>query len=129
MPRTSWLIEKNVNGSWINDGTIYAPNDSMNLDTTANMSENQLADGSKAFLTPEVKYLDDPISMTWLGLDYSDGIITKLRNYVKNLDYLRITDSKGETYIGKFTNIRRVWLSGIDDTIDIETTFKIIPVA
>jgi len=123
MGRNTWSVEK-LNGTWANDGTIYRPNENVGLNLNATQSKVKLANGDVAYITAETKYNQEPIVFRWLDLAESDSMIDKVRNYVINQDYLRITDHNSDTYTGRFIYIQRVWLSGVEDTYDIEVGFE-----
>lgn len=124
MPRGTWAIEKKTAGVYGSDGTIYRPNENLSVDLTSNQVKNKLADGSNCFITPEIKYVKEPLSFVWLAVDYSDSFRSKLENYVINQDYLRITTHQSETLIGRFIFVRRVWLSGETEMVDLEAGFE-----
>lgn len=124
MARNTWDVEVRQSGTtFVSDGTIYRPNDILNVDlnTTANIIV--LADGSRAFVTPENKFLRQTIRFIWLEIPNSDSLRTQVENYVINQDYLRITTHLSEQLTGRFTFVRRIWLRGVDDTYDIEAGY------
>ena len=123
--RTNWSVEKWITNAWVADGTIYKSNQNLGVDIVATQSKVQMTDGSYAFFTPETVYNKEPLTFQWLEIAPSDAFVTKISNYVKNGNYLRLTDSLGETYTGKFIALRRVWLLGIEDTWDLEGTFEV----
>lgn len=126
MARNSWTMHTSTdNGdNWDADGTIYVPNESMALDEKGTQTKIRLADGSNAFVTPETKYNIEPLLMRWMAIDEDDGIVAKVRDYCRNQTYCKITDHNADTYIGRFISCRRIWLSGVEDTLDIEVTFE-----
>jgi hypothetical protein len=124
MARSSWTIEKLVGISYVSDGSIYRPNESVTFEMTATQKRVALANGDSAFVTPETKYVKEPLTFTWLLIPESDGLKSKIENYVINQDYLRITNHLGEYYIGRFTQVRKLFLVGEEDTYEIEATFE-----
>lgn len=122
--RGTWNIEKKSGVSYVSDGTIYRPNENLSVDLTSTQTKIQLADGSNAFVIPEIAYNKDPLRFVWLSIEQSDTFRTKIENYIINSDYLRITTHLSETLIGKFTYIRRVWLTGEADVYDLEAGFE-----
>ncbi len=123
MARNTWNIEKK-NGSYANDGTIYRPNDDVSVDLMSTQNKSRLANGSNVFVTPETKVSKQPLSFVWLEIPQSDSFRTKIEAYVTNGDYLRITTHLSETFIGRFINVQRVWLSGKEDTYDLQAAFE-----
>lgn len=126
MARSYWAVEKWNGATFVADGSIYKSNSSMDISITGTMSKVKLADGSNAFFSPEVLYVNEPIIFQWMEIYPSDAFVTKIVNYVKNQDYLRLTDSLGTTYTGKFVSFRRIWLTGVDDTWDLESNFEVM---
>jgi hypothetical protein len=124
MARNTWQIEKWNGAIWISDGTIYRPNANVDLDFSSTQSKVKLANGGNAFITPETLYNTEDITFEFLELEPTDSFYTQIIDYIKNQDYLRITTHLNETLTGKFTTIKRVWLSGVDDTFDFQVTFQ-----
>jgi len=126
MARNTWAISTSTdNGqSWTPDGAIYVPNESVSLTDIGTQSKVVLADGSQAFVTPETKYIKQPFVMRWMAIEEDDAFLNKIRNYCRNQSYCKITDHNADTYIGKFISHRQIWLSGIEDTYDIEVSFE-----
>ena len=119
-----WVIEVQYsNNSWHVDGQIPRPNENLELETISTETTVKLANGGEANVTPEVRSLKQPFNMTWI--DASSSFRTQIANYIDNRETVRITTHLGETFIGRFTSIKRVWLTGVSpDQIDIQITFK-----
>ena len=125
MARTNWTIQKLVGASYQADGNLYAPNESMSDDLVSTQSKTGLADGSNTYMLPSTKYNKEALKFVWLEVPLSDvAFKNKISNYVMNADYLKITDSLANTYIGRFTYVRRIWILGVADTWDLEAGFE-----
>lgn len=124
MSRSTWTVEKWVSSAWVSDGSIYRPNENLSYDLTSNQTKVKLADGSNAFILPETAYNKEPMTFTWIEIPNTDGLKTKINNYVINQDYLKITDHLFEDLIGRFITIRAVLISGVENTYDIEAIFE-----
>ena len=121
--RGTWAVEKLVSGSYVSDSTIYRPNENFSLAVSSNQAKMKLADGSWAYVSPETKYSSEPFTFRWLEILETDTFETKIEDYVKNQNFLRITDHLSNTYTGTFIISRRVWIVGTVDTFDIEAVF------
>ena len=89
MARTYWNIYYQESSlSWVADGTIPRPNDVLNYETISTQTAIQLADGSKAYITPEIKSLKNPLIFLWYMDDgtYKD----KIEAYILNNEYIKI---------------------------------------
>ncbi len=124
MARSTWTIEEWNGSSWVSDGTIYRPNQNADITVTSNQKKMPLADGSNAYVLPEILYSKEPITFFYLEIPETDTFRSKLENYVINQDYVRITTHLGETYTGRFLYAKRVWLTGTTDTYDLEVSFE-----
>jgi len=124
MARNTWGVELWSGTVWGSDGTIYRPNENLSIEIMGTQSKVALANGGNAFFTPETKYVPQDIVFQWFEIYPSDSFLNKIRDYVRNGSYLRITDHLSNPYYGKFVTIRRVWLKSVDDTFDIESTFQ-----
>lgn len=123
MARQLWNIFTWNGSSWDADGTVYRTNRDLELSRTSNQTKMKLADGTEGRVTPETKFVRDSTTFTWLALDFSDGLKTKVQGYITNHTKIKITTQKSEDIIGYFLYIRRVWLSGVEDTEDLEAGF------
>jgi len=125
MARNTWSMSTSTNNgsTWTSDGTIYRPNEALTLSLAGTQQTLNLADGSLAYLIPETKYHKGDVTFRWLSIAYSDGLRTKIENYVINQNYCKITDHNSNTLIGRFMSVRQVWLTGLEDTYDIEANF------
>jgi hypothetical protein len=127
MSRSSWTIEKWNNSllTWESDGTIYRPNSDLNEEKTSNEQKFMLADGSAAFVAPEVPYSDGELTFTWLGLENTD-LRDKINTYIENYDYLKITSHiAGRTYIGTFISLVETEIVGKESEYDLSAIFRI----
>ena len=121
MARTYWNVYIYSGGSWVADGQIPTPNDTLTLGLSSTLKKINLADGDQAFITPETKYNKNDITFIWFS---DDGTVkSKIENYVKNNTKVKIIDSQNNEHIGRFTNIRSRWIVGIETTYDIEADF------
>ena len=124
MSRGTWSIDYKSGVSWVSDGTIYRPNTDFPLLTLGTQSKLRLADGSSVFMTPETKFLPEAVQFMWLELAYTDALINKIKTYVQNQTYLRITTHQSDILYGKFISISRVWLvAQSPDEMDIQASF------
>lgn len=126
MNRNTWDIytQTGSGGSWeLTDAVFYRPNENMEQVVTSTIATTQLANGANAFVSSEVKYNYDPITMSFLALEYDDEFRALLADYVKNGTYLKIVDQENNEMIGMFSNVSQVWLSGMDNTVDLSATF------
>jgi hypothetical protein len=123
MARTYWNIYYQESaGSWIADGTVPRPNDTLSYDYQSNQTTVQLADGSKAYITPETKYTRNQLTFMWYQ---DDGTYkTKIQNYIINNEYLKIECHTGTNFIGRFIGLKSSHLTGQDDVYDLEATFE-----
>jgi len=122
MARTYWNIYIYSGGSWVADGQIPVPNDTLDLGLTSTLQKIQLADGDQAFIVPETKYNKDNLTFIWRN-DTDGSIKSKIESYVQNNTKVKIVDSLSNEHIGRFTNIRSHWIVGIETTYDIEAEF------
>lgn len=122
--RSEWSIEYQSSGLlWIADGTIYTPNDNFARELISTQTTVILANGSKAYVTPEIKYNYGTISFIWYD---DDGTMKdKISSYITNQEKLRITTALSEQIIGKFISLRYTLLLGIDTTYDLEAVFEV----
>lgn len=124
MSRNTWTVEiLESNNVYSSDGTIYRPNEDLEIQLNSTHNKIILADGSFAFVTPENKSNKGQLTFVWYNIDDSDGIISKIENYIDNGDIIRITTHLSHTYTGKFIYLTKTHLTGIEDTFDIQTQF------
>lgn len=126
MSRSSWNVEIWDGSDFVADGSIYRSNENLGIEIMGTQSRVPMANGDNAFFSPETKYVPQDLVFQWLEIYPSDPFINKIRDYVRNGSYLKITDHLGNIYYGKFMNLRRVWLKGIDDTFDLESQFAVM---
>lgn len=121
--RNTWVVYKIIGMTWTLDGTIYRPNDSMTLQKVATQSRVQLSDGSKAYVTPSIKYLNDQLTFIWY---FDDGTTkTKIENYVNNQTDLQIVDHNSVGYYGRFISVSSALAVGMaPDTFDVQAVFE-----
>jgi hypothetical protein len=126
MSHGTWNIYKKVGATWTADGTIYRPNEDLELPITSTMSKVALADGDVAYVTPTTKYSTDPFTIKWYE---DDGTMkTKIEGYIQNQNDIKIVDHLANNYYGRFTSINSTWLKGRADTAyDIQVVFEQIP--
>jgi len=125
--RQSWSIYIEASGDqWDADGTIYRPNDDLDINVISTQTKTKLADGSNAFVNPETKSVKEPIRLLWLELTDSDynNLRAKIQAYIDAGTKVKIVDHNSDEYIGRFLNVRRIWLVGIEDTEDLEAVFE-----
>jgi len=123
--RGNWnIFYEDSGGTWVADGTISPPNENLDIGRKTTKIEKKLVTGDIAHMTPEVKYVKEELVFRWL-LD-NGTIKTKIETYLQDQLHIKIIDSNADEYIGYFTNIRRVWISGTEsDEYDIDATFII----
>lgn len=125
MARGTWDVYVNESGSsWTDDFDLYIPNIDLSEEKISNQRNIILADGSKAFFTPETKYAYQNLTFSWQWIVVADGLISKIEDYITDNDRLKIVTHLSVEYIGYFTNINKMHLVGQDpDAWDIEATF------
>lgn len=117
-----WLIEvENSGGTFISDGYIQRPNEDMETAYVSTTTKIKLADGSYGFMTPEIKRVKESFNMFFANT--TSAFRTQIEDYMLNGDKVRITTHNGETFTGKFIELKRVWFSGIEDSFDINVIF------
>ena len=119
-----WTTElENSGGTWILDTALPRSQEDIERIYLSTQQKIKLADGSNAFVTPEIKRIKEPISFTWF--QSTSALRTQIETYMLNGDKLRITTHTGETFIGRFISIQRVWLVGTEpDEYDNMVTFE-----
>jgi len=123
--RGTWTIARKVADVWGDIGTIYRPNSNLPLQKMSTQTGVRLANGSIGYISPETKYNDDSLKLTWGYLPKT--YVDQIEAYVEGLWDLRITDHNSTIYYGRFVNITSVWLVGEDDKYDVSAEFQIIP--
>jgi len=120
---SNWSIYiQTSNLGWDADTAISRPNQDMETKIVSTTSKIRLADGSDAFVTPETYRTKEPFSMFWA--DTTSTLRTQLTTYIENGDIVKIVTHTSEEFIGRFTDMSRVWFSGIDDSYDVMVTFQ-----
>ena len=109
-------------GEWESDGTIRKPNDNLSLNVTSTQTKVVLADGSNAFVNPEVLYTKDSLNFIWMEDD--GDLKAQIESYIANGDYIKIVSETAGDFIGRFTSVSVVWLKGVADTFDISAIFE-----
>jgi len=118
-----WAIEVFESGStYVSDGYIQRPNEDLQMSRVSTMQKVKLADGSNGFITPETKYIKEPLSMFFA--DVTSAFITQLEGYITDGDKVRITTHTGIIFTGRFISYTRVWFTGIEESYDINVTFE-----
>ena len=121
--RSYWTIQTNDSGDvWSNYGTIPRPNDNFPLGTTGTLIPQQLANGGLAAIQPENKYNYEPLQFVWYA-DTDAVIKAQIESYVKLATRFKIIDHLANEYVGIFTQVMPIWISGISDEFDISATF------
>lgn len=126
MARGTWSVEIWNGATFVADGVIYRPNENLAIEITGTQGKVALANGDNAFFSPETKYVPQDLVFQWFEIYPSDAFLNKIRDYVKNGSYLKVTDHLTNIYYGKFMTMRRVWIKGVEDTFDIESTFQVM---
>lgn len=122
MARTYWDVYYDIGAGWVADGTLPRPNDTLTYNYSSTQTTVQLADGSKAYISPETKSNKETITFVWY---WDDGTYkTKIENYINNNTYLRIVTHVPVHLVGRFTSLRASHVVGLDDSYDLEATFE-----
>lgn len=128
MSRTNWPVEvyNPFTFGFDADGDLFAPNANFEVGRLSTETKVILADGGDSFFTPEIFVNPQPINFIWEAVDLT--FINKLRGYVNNNKFLRITDHNGVQYLGKFVDVKPVWILGVEpDEYDIVGVFWVQP--
>jgi len=126
MSRNTWSIYYAESGDdWIADGNIFIPNVDISDEIVSTQQTVILADGSKAFITPETKSNVQTISFSWMLITADDNLISKIKTYIQDNTRLKIVTHLSEEYIGKFISLRKTHLVGISpDQWEVEAIFE-----
>lgn len=128
MARLSWNVFVQDSGDeYTADGTIYRPNETLEIPKISTEVKTKLATGDNAFITPSTKSVYQPISFMWLELSDSDfnNLRAKLVAYMDASTTIKITDHNAVDYIGRFTSIESNWIVGKEtDEYDVEVIFE-----
>jgi len=125
MARGTWNVSKWNGTSWDAELPMYRPNENLAIERISTQNKIVLADGSKAYFIPETKYSKEPMTMQFFEIDNDDAFWGRMEDYVENNDYLKIIDHLGTETTGKFVSIKRVWLTSVEDTYDLELVFEV----
>lgn len=126
MSRGTWTINRWSSGDvWVDDGTMYRPNSSLIDNKDSTRTTIILADGSKAFYTPETTYNESSLTFEWKFLEIDDSMIEKILDYIDDEERIKITTHNGENYIGYFTNYKKTELVGHNPSyVDFTAIFE-----
>ena len=122
---STWNVYVQSSGEvWTLDGTISRPQESMEMERVSTQQQSILITGDTSFMTPETKTLLSPVTFVWY--EQAEALKTQLEEYMTSNDYIKITTHIAKTFIGRFTSVRPMWLTGRDgDFYDIFATFTI----
>ncbi len=102
---------------------FYRPNENLETKRQSNLQVIKLVDGSEAFIFPEIKFLKETTNMFFANT--TSAFRTLIEDYITHGDKVKITTHTGETIIGYFIDMARVWLVGVSpDAYDISVTLK-----
>jgi len=105
------------------DGTIPRPNENLETEVISTRQKIALANGSSAFVSPETKSVKQPFTMFFA--DTTSALRSQIQDYIDVDDRVKIITHTGEQFIGKFMNMKRVWLIGVEpDSYDIQVTLE-----
>ncbi len=124
---STWNIYKFNTGTLVydSDGTIPRPNEDMDMEVISNQQKFKLADGSDAFVTPEIKSTKQPLNFIWYLQD-DTTLKDKLETYMTNNDYLKIVTHTSLEFIGRFISARTRWLTGQTSMFEIQALFEVM---
>jgi hypothetical protein len=101
------------------DGTIPRPNQDLETEFTSTRQKVALANGASAFVSPETKSVKQPFTMFFA--DTTAALRTQLQGYIDSDNTVKIVTHTAENLIGKFTSMKRVWLTGVEpDSYDVQ---------
>jgi len=105
------------------DGNIPRPNQDMETTSVSTRQKVALANGSSGFVSPETKSVKQPFTMYFA--DTTSALRSKIQGYIDSDDRVKIVTHTGEQFIGKFSDMKRVWLTGVEpDSYDIQITLE-----
>jgi len=125
--RSTWTINKKSGEYWVSDGTLYRPNKDFIIPIISTQRKRKKATRADAFITPSTKYIKTTLqSFSWI---FDDGTTkTKIENYIRNHDSLKITDHNANIFYGRFISITPIRVVGRDeDEYEIEALFERMP--
>ena len=123
MSRNYWTVQSIDSGDvWSNYATIPRPNENFAIGVTSTLIQNQLSNGSLGFVLPETKYMNDQLQFIWYS-DTGGTIKSQIEGYVQAGTRFKIIDHLSSEYIGRFTQVTPVWITGIADEFDITAIF------
>ena len=107
---------------WVADDTVPRSNENLETTLTSTQQKIRLADGSTAYVRPETKRIYEAVKLTWMNT--TSALRTKIETYMANGDKVKIVTHTGETFIGRFISMNRVWFVGIDDSYDVQVVLE-----
>jgi len=122
MARGTWNIYVKLGAIWVSDGTIYRPNDDLNLVTVSTQKSVSLANGSRAYYTPSTKYLNSTMEFKWDAL--TTTFVDKIKGYITSQNDIKIINHNSAEYIGRFVGIDAKWIVGSASTEDYDIIAK-----
>jgi hypothetical protein len=110
------------NYGWSAEVSFPRPNEQVETKLISTQTVIKLADGSNAFVRPEVKRTKEAFTLIFIST--TSALRSQIEGYLLNGDKLKIITHTGETFIGRIVDMSRVWLTGISpDEYDINVTF------
>lgn len=127
MSRSYWNVYvKNVSDEWVLDEQLARPNQTLSLPEVSNQTKMKDVDGNNIYFITSTKYSKDPITFIWYE-DDDETIRPILEEYLRNNTLIKIeTHNANYSFIGKFISTKYDWLTGKEDTFDIEAVFEIM---
>jgi hypothetical protein len=121
-----WMVYvyEESGGSWQFSSYINRPNQDMNTEEVSTMQTIPLSTGENGFVTPETKYLKQPFQMFFANT--TSEFRTLLYGYFRNGTKIKLITHNSEEYIGKITDISRVYFSGRVEWMDLQVTLTIM---
>lgn len=128
MARSTWAVYILQSGNnWVFDFNMDVPNndDGLIFAEISTQQKIKLADGSNAFIRPETFYEKLPLVFEWI--EETVSFIEQIRDYQRNGDTLKIVTSyAGREFIGRFIEVKPLWVSGSVGVYDLEATFELM---